>query len=67
MMISYLKKLLVKMYEYEIMYGYINGKITDIEASYVILENNGIGYLIYVPNPYGFMMERNIRYILILK
>ena len=40
------------------MYGYINGKITDIEASYVILENNGIGYLIYVPNPYGFMMER---------
>lgn len=40
------------------MYGYINGKITDIEANYVILENNGIGYLIYVPNPYGFMMER---------
>ena len=28
------------------MYGYINGKITDIEASYVILENNGMGYLI---------------------
>lgn len=40
------------------MFGYINGKITDVEASYVILENNGIGYLIYVPNPYGFMMER---------
>ena len=40
------------------MFGYIKGKITDIEASYVILENNGIGYLIYVPNPYGFMMER---------
>ena len=40
------------------MFGYIKGKITDIEASYVILENNGMGYLIYVPNPYGFMMER---------
>ena len=40
------------------MYGYIKGKITDIEASYVILENNNIGYQIYVPNPYGFMMER---------
>lgn len=40
------------------MFGYIKGKITDVEASYVILENNGIGYLIYVPNPYGFMMER---------
>ena len=36
------------------MFGYIKGKITDVEASYVILENNGIGYLIYVPNPYGF-------------
>ena len=40
------------------MFGYIKGKITDIEASYVILENNGMGYLIYVPNPYGFMMEK---------
>ena len=40
------------------MFGYIKGKITDIEASYVILENNGMGYLIYVPNPYGFIMDR---------
>ena len=35
------------------MYGYIKGNITDIEPNYIILENNGIGYQIYVPNPYG--------------
>ena len=36
------------------MYGYIKGNITDIEPNYIILENNGIGYQIYVPNPYAF-------------
>ena len=40
------------------MYGYIKGNITDIEPNYIILENNGIGYQIYVPNPYGFIMGR---------
>ncbi len=36
------------------MYGYIKGKITDIESSYIILDNNGIGYLINVANPYSY-------------
>ena len=40
------------------MYGYIKGEITDIESNYIVLENSGIGYLIYVPNPYGFAMGR---------
>lgn len=39
------------------MYGYIKGTIVEIEPSYVVLDNNGIGYLIYVPNPYGFMIN----------
>ena len=30
------------------MYGYIKGKITEIENNYVIIENNGIGYIVYV-------------------
>lgn len=30
------------------MYGYITGVITEIDSNYVILENNQIGYLIYV-------------------
>lgn len=40
------------------MYGYISGTIKEIEASYVIIDNHGIGYQIYVPNPYGFMVGK---------
>ena len=39
------------------MYGYIKGIIKDIESSYVIIENNEIGYLIYVPNPYYYKLD----------
>ena len=38
------------------MYGYIKGIVTEIESSYIILENNNIGYLIYVANPYSFQI-----------
>lgn len=40
------------------MYGYIKGTITDVEPNYVIIDNNGIGYLIFVPNPYSFMIDK---------
>lgn len=40
------------------MYGYISGTIKEIEPSYIIIDNHGIGYLIYVPNPYGFMLNK---------
>lgn len=36
------------------MYGYIKGIVTEIENDHIILENSGIGYLIYTPNPYAF-------------
>jgi len=36
------------------MYGYIKGIIDSVESNYIILDNNGIGYLIYTPNPYSF-------------
>lgn len=36
------------------MYGYINGIVKEIESNYIILDNNGIGYLIYTSNPYSF-------------
>ena len=36
------------------MYEYINGMITKVSPKYVVLDNNGIGYLIYVPNPYNW-------------
>ena len=39
------------------MYAYIKGIITIIEANYIVIENNGIGYLVYVANPYSFELE----------
>ena len=39
------------------MYGYIKGTITEIDSNYVIIENNGIGYLVYVPNPYSYKLN----------
>lgn len=43
------------------MYSYIIGTVTKIEASYIILENNKIGYLIYVPNPYSFTLNNEYK------
>lgn len=37
------------------MYNYIIGKVVDIEFNSITLDNNGIGYLIYVANPYSFV------------
>ena len=36
------------------MYSYIIGNITLIESDNVVVENNGIGYKVYTPNPYVF-------------
>lgn len=33
------------------MYAYIKGKITEIENNYIVIDNNGIGYLVYVARP----------------
>jgi len=36
------------------MYNYIIGTITEVTASGIVVENNGIGYDIFVSNPYVF-------------
>ena len=36
------------------MFNYIKGIIDGYGPNYISLENNGIGYLIYVPNPYSY-------------
>ena len=41
------------------MYDFINGKIESIYSTYIVLENNGIGYKIYTPNPYIFKENTN--------
>ena len=40
------------------MYGYIRGEIVEIDSNYVIIDNNGIGYLVYVPNPYSYKLNK---------
>lgn len=39
------------------MYEYISGMITKVNPKYVVIDNKGIGYQIYVPNPYDFKMN----------
>ena len=36
------------------MYNYIFGKVTEIESTYITVDVQGVGYLIYTPNPYSF-------------
>lgn len=44
-----------------VMYAYIKGKITEIESNYVVIETNGIGYIIYVANPYSFQVDQEYK------
>lgn len=39
------------------MYNYIKGIITDVESNYVVIDNNGIGYQIFVSNPYSYQIN----------
>lgn len=39
------------------MYNYIIGKVVDRTGSYIVVDNNGIGYTVYTPNPYAFQDE----------
>lgn len=43
------------------MYGYINGIVTKITPKYIIVENNGIGYILIVSNPYNFKLNENYK------
>ncbi len=36
------------------MYNYIKGTVAFVEANQVVIENSGIGYSIFVANPYSF-------------
>ena len=40
------------------MYSYIKGIVTDIESNYIVIENSGVGYMIYTPNPYSFELNK---------
>lgn len=40
------------------MFGYIKGKIKIIESNYVIIDNSGIGYIVFVANPYSYEIDK---------
>ena len=42
------------------MYNYIKGIITEINSSYITLENNGIGYQVLTANPYSFTLHSEL-------
>ena len=43
------------------MYEYIKGIVTDVESNYIVLDNNGVGYLIYTANPYSFNVDNEYK------
>lgn len=40
------------------MYSYIKGIIVDQSSNYIVIDNNGIGYQIYVGNPFSFEINK---------
>ncbi len=42
------------------MYSYFNGKIVQINSSYVVIEVNNIGYEIKVPNPFYYQIDNSV-------
>ncbi len=46
------------------MYEYIKGMIDNVEPGYISLDNNGIGYKIYVSNPYSFEVGKEYKVFL---
>lgn len=36
------------------MYNYIKGIVIELKSTSIVLDNNGIGYEIYTPNPFAF-------------
>ncbi len=42
------------------MYDYIKGTISKIYVNYIVIENNGIGYMIHTANPYSFIVGEEL-------
>lgn len=41
------------------MYEYLKGTIVSIKPEYIVLENNGIGYLVLTPYPYHYKQDES--------
>lgn len=45
----------------DIMYSYIKGMVVGYDGNYIILDNNNIGYSIFVSNPYSFKLNEECK------
>ena len=43
------------------MYNYLDGKIEYQESSYIVIDVNGVGYTVYVPNPFSYNIGERYR------
>ena len=43
------------------MYDYIIGQVTSINFNSITIENNNIGYLIYVSNPFSYQENKEYK------
>ncbi|MBQ8132538.1 MAG: Holliday junction branch migration protein RuvA [Bacilli bacterium] len=43
------------------MFDYIKGTISNIKTNAIVLDNNGVGYLLYVANPYAFELGKEYK------
>ena len=44
-----------------VMYSYIKGIVTETEANYIVIETGGVGYFIFVPNPFAFTLNEEAK------
>ena len=42
------------------MYHYIKGIIAGLERDHIILDHHGMGYIIYVANPYDYKTGQEV-------
>lgn len=43
------------------MYNYIKGIVSEIKSTSIVVDNNGIGYEIYTPNPFAFLENSEVK------
>ena len=43
------------------MYSYLKGTVTEIDSTYITLDVNNVGYLIYTANPYEFILDKEYK------
>lgn len=43
------------------MFDVIEGKVIDIEVNYVCISTSGIGFKVFVPNPYSFKLDEEVK------